>query len=378
MRIPFAKPNLDKIDLSGIKETLNSGILVHGKKTIMFEKKFSNLVKSNFALSTSSCTTSLYMAALSLNLKKRDEVLVSAQTHVATVHAIEAVGAKPVFVDSSEVDGNISLKDLEKKITKKTKAIFIVHYLGRPQPMKEILSFTKKYNLRLVEDCALALGAKYDGQSVGTFGDFGCFSFHPVKLMTTGEGGFITIKNKKDFITLKDIRSFGVRKNFYERKIPGYYDVENFGLNFRMGEINSSLGITQLNKLPYMLKKRETNYKLLKKKIIGNKNFRILKTESSKKFKSSYYCMNIILNNNLLKKRNQIIKKLNNSGVGTSIYYPLPVPHFSYYKKKYNVSIKNYSTALLLSNASISLPVGPHISKKGIEFIARIVNNLIT
>ena len=222
MRIPFAKPNLDKIDLSGIKETLNSGILVHGKKTIMFEKKFSNLVKSNFALSTSSCTTSLYMAALSLNLKKRDEVLVSAQTHVATVHAIEAVGAKPVFIDSSEVDGNISLKDLEKKITKKTKAIFIVHYLGRPQPMKEILSFTKKYNLRLVEDCALALGAKYDGQSVGTFGDFGCFSFHPVKLMTTGEGGFITIKNKKDFITLKDIRSFGVRKNFYERKIPGY------------------------------------------------------------------------------------------------------------------------------------------------------------
>ena len=138
MRIPFAKPNLDKIDLNGIKETLDSGILVHGKKTILFEKKFSNLVKSNFALSTSSCTTALYMAALSLNLKKKDEVLVSAQTHVATVHAIEAVGAKPVFIDSSEVDGNISLKDLKKKITKKTKAIIFVHYLGRPQPMKEI------------------------------------------------------------------------------------------------------------------------------------------------------------------------------------------------------------------------------------------------
>ena len=197
MKIPFAKPNIGISDLNEIKDTLKSGILVHGKKTLYFEKVFSNLIKANFSISTSSCTSALNIASMCLSLKKNDEVMISAQTHVATAHAIEAVGARPIFIDSCEETGNINIDDLEKKITKKTKAISIVHFLGAPQPMTEIMKFKNKYNLKLIEDCALALGAKYKGLSVGTFGDFGCFSFHPVKIMTTGEGGFLTIKKKK-------------------------------------------------------------------------------------------------------------------------------------------------------------------------------------
>jgi len=378
LKIPFAKPNIGISDLNEIKDTLKSGILVHGKKTLYFEKVFSNLIKANFSISTSSCTSALNIASMCLSLKKNDEVMISAQTHVATAHAIEAVGARPIFIDSCEETGNINIDDLEKKITKKTKAISIVHFLGAPQPMTEIMKFKNKYNLKLIEDCALALGAKYKGLSVGTFGDFGCFSFHPVKIMTTGEGGFLTIKKKKDYITSKDLRSFGVRKNFYERKTPGLYDVEQFGLNFRMGEINSSLGISQLKKLPKMLKKREFNFLSLKQRLVKNQNFRILNTESNKISQSSYYCMNIVLKQKLKKYRNSIIKKINDLGVGTSIYYPLPVPHFSYYKKKYKLKTSTYKTALLLSNSTISLPVGPHINKDGIDFIAKTINKVLS
>ena len=377
MKIPFAKPNLGLSELNEIKDTLKSGVLVHGKKSLSFEKMFFNLVNPNYGLSTSSCTSALHMAAICINLKNNHEVMISAQTHVATAHAIEAVGARPVFIDSNEENGNINLDDLEKKITKKTRALVIVHFLGAPQPMDEIMKFVRKHNLKLIEDCALSLGAKYKGKSVGTFGDYGCFSFHPVKMITTGEGGFLTIKNKKDYIRSKDLRSFGVRKNFYERSTPGLYDVPEFGLNFRMGELNSSLGIVQLGKFSVMLKKRQSNYKRLKKHLLKNKNFRILNTESNKISQSSYYCMNIILNKSLVKHRNRIIKKINDRGVGTSIYYPLPVPHFLYYKKKYNISSSSYKVSLLLSNSTISLPVGPHISKDEVDFIAKTINKIL-
>ena len=185
--IPFGKPLINKSEIELIKKIINSNILVHGPKSIEFEKKFRNFTKSKYAISVSNCTTGMNLIYFSLGIGKGDEVIVPAQTHIATAHAVEYTGAKAVFADCDIKTGNISLDQIKKKINNRTKAICIVHFLGIPVDIKPIKNFAKKNNLFLIEDCALALGSNYYGKHVGTLGDAGVFSFYPVKHITTGE-----------------------------------------------------------------------------------------------------------------------------------------------------------------------------------------------
>ena len=214
-----------------------------------FERDFASFTKAPYALSVSSCTAAMHLFYLAIGLKKGDEVIVSSQTHVATAHAIELMGAKAIFVDSEKKTGNINISKIKNKINKKTKAISVVHYLGIPVFMDKVIKLAKKFNLFVLEDCALALGTKYKNKHVGLHGDAGAFSFYPAKHMTTAEGGMIILKNKKLYEKIKMIRGIGVNKAFNQRKYPGIYDVPLLGLNYRLSEISSAIGIEQLKKL---------------------------------------------------------------------------------------------------------------------------------
>ena len=223
MKISFGRPLIDRNEIKLVSEVLKSPILTHGKKSIVFEKEFSKFTKAKNCTTTSSCTSALHLSYLAMGLKKGDEVILPAQTHVATAHTIEIMGAKPVFIDA-DLNGNINIDLIQSKINKNTKCITVVHFLGFPVDMIKILRIAKKYKLRVVEDCALALGAKIGSRHVGNFGDFGCFSFYPAKHITTGDGGMIIVKNKKNYELVKKLKGFGVDKTFNERKIPGEYD----------------------------------------------------------------------------------------------------------------------------------------------------------
>ena len=196
MKIEFGKPFIDQKERNLVNKILKQPILVHGRYTEDFERNFCSFTKSKYAVSVSSCTAGLHMGYLALGIREGDEVIVTSQSHVATAHAIEYVGAKPIFVDCDLKFGNIDINLIESKITKKTKAISIVHFLGMPVDMIHLKKITKKYNLFLIEDCALAVGAKIGKKHVGTFGDIGSFSFYPVKHITTIEGGMITTQKK--------------------------------------------------------------------------------------------------------------------------------------------------------------------------------------
>ena len=374
MKYPFGKPIFDNnLYMNSIKKILDSGKLVHGSNLEEFENSFKKFTKAQDAISVSSCTTGMQLFYNVLQISNGDEVIVSSQTHVATAHAIESCGAKPVFIDSEKDTGNIKIDDIEKRINKKTKAITIVHYLGNPVNMEKIKKLAKKYNLYILEDCALALGAKIKKKHVGLFGDAGFFSFYPVKHMTTGEGGMIIIKNKKFSKIIRKMRAFGYNKNLNQRKIPGQYDVDTFGFNFRMGEINASIGINQLKNQKQFNYTRKKNYNFLLKNLNNFKSFNILKHLEDNKYQSAYYCFSLILNDKIKNKRKQLIKNLNKMGLGTSIYYPKPVPLLKYYKKKYGFKDENFKNSKVISENSICLPIGPHLSIKDLKEIIKIL-----
>lgn len=378
--IKFARPIVNRKVIPKIKEIINKGVFVHGALTDEFERKLSfyfGLNKKKL-LSTSSCTASLHLYYLSIGLTKNDEVIMSAQTHVATAHAVEACGAKPVFVDCELKTGNIDIEKIEKKITKKTKCICVTHFLGRPTDMIKINKIARKNNLKVVEDTALSIGSKIGRKFAGTFGDAGTFSFHPVKIITTGEGGAIILKKKKDFLLIKSMKSFGYDvASPNKRKIPGSYNVNSFGLNYRMSEIEAAIGIYELQEIQKKIKIRKNNYNHFLKKIKNLKNFKILEIGSDKTFVSSYYCLTLILKNKKKSYRDKIILKMKKLGVQVSIYYPHPVPMLNYYKKKYKYSKNSFLNSSRIAYNSISFPIAPHIKLKDIDYMVKQIKNII-
>lgn len=377
MKIPFGLPIIGKEEKKIVNKVLSQPVLAHGNETKKFENEFKKFTKARFALTVSSCTAGMHLFYLANNIKKGDEVILPAQTHVATAHAVEAVGAKPVFVDSDKNTGNIDIKKIEKAITKKTKVITVVHFIGIPTNMIEVCKIAKKYKLLVLEDCALSLGAKIKKKHTGLYGDAGVFSFYPVKHITTGEGGMIISKNDKLKKKLIKLKSLGINKNFLDRKTPGLYDCNSFGLNLRMSEINSAIGKIQIKKIAPILKSRKRNFNYLCSKLKNLRSIKVLFNRNTN-FESSNYCLIIIFKlKKLVVSRQKIIKKLNNSGIGTSIYYPHPVPIMSYYKKKYNYSKKLFLNASEISNNSISLPVGSHLNLRKIDYIFSSLNKII-
>ncbi len=372
--IPFGKPIIGKAEIDSVNKLLRQPILVHGQKTLSFEKKFSDYVGCKYAVAVSSCTAGMHLSYLALGIKKGDEVIVTSQTHVATAHCIEFVGAKPVFVDCDLETGNISVESIESKITKNTRAVSLVHFIGIPADILKIKSLAKKYKLYLIEDCALALGSKVNGVHVGLFGDVGSFSFYPVKHMTTIEGGMVITNNKRIDNFIRRARSFGYNKNRMKHNL--LYDVDLLGYNYRMNEVEAAIGLAQLDRMDYIIKRRMQNFNYYVSKLKDNENIGILMNKKQHSI-SSNYCFTIILKKRLSKLRDQIIDELKKTGIGTSIYYPGPVPLLKYYKKKYGLKFKSFPNAASISKNSISFPTAPHVNKSDIDKIVFNVNKVI-
>ena len=349
--IPFSKPDINKQDLKRVEKSIKSGWLTHGPNSKKFEKIFCDFTKSKFSTTVSNCTSGLHLACIAIGLKKGDEVIVPAQTHTATAHAAELTGAKVVFADVDLISGNILVSEIVKKINKRTKCIIIVHMTGYPCEMNKILSICRKNNIELIEDCAHAIGTKFNNKHVGTFGSCGVFSFYPTKQITTGEGG-ILITNKKNVIKkVRILKALGVNTPPELRKKQGIYDVTNLGLNYRLTDFQAALAIGQILRYKNNNKKRQLNAK----KFISF--FSKLSKVKVQKFdvNHSYFIFQIFLNSERL--RNKILKVFKNKKIGCSIHYATPVPLMSYYKNKYNYKKGDFPNAEKYGKTSISLPV---------------------
>jgi dTDP-4-amino-4,6-dideoxygalactose transaminase len=376
-QIPFGRPIIGKDERDAVMKVMEGSILVHGPQAIRFEEDFAAFTRAPHAVSVSSCTAGMHLVYFALGIGAGDEVVVPAMTHVATAHAVELTGARAVFVDVEGGTGNIDITAIEAAITPRTRAIAVVHYLGVPVDMPKVVEIAKKHGLFLLEDCALAPGAWIDGIHAGLHGDAGVFSFYPVKHLTTAEGGMIILRDAELAARLKLVKAFGVDRTHGERKVPGVYDTVALGFNYRMSEIHAAIGVEQLKKLPRFLEQRRENFVALEQGLEDLSGIRVLPQPSGGRLQSCHYCLGALLDENLVDRRPDIMAALGERGIGTSVYYPQPVPRMTYYREKYGHDAGPWRNSARISDGMIALPVGPHLDIGHMKIIADAFRDVI-
>lgn len=377
-KIPFGRPMIGPEERAAVLRVLDSPQLVHGPMAKEFEATFAaSLGGGAHATSVSSCTAGLHLAYMHLGIGTGDEVIVPAQTHVATAHAVEVMGAKPVFVDCDAREGNIDIAAIENAITPRTRAISVVHYTGLPVRMDEVMAIARKRNLFVVEDCALAVGSTLDGVACGLHGDVGAFSFYPVKHMTTAEGGMVVSRHRDVIDSISNIKAFGYDRTMAERKIPGVYDIARLGINYRMNEIAAAIGVEQLRKVADFARRRAANAKALRGALAEVAEIRLLADGDARRVHSNY-CLVAVLDDRLGSSRAAVITELKSRGVGVSVYYPVPLPLAKYYREKYGARAAQFPNAVRISDQSIALPLGPHLTPDDMGVLAAELKSAIT
>jgi len=368
-QIPFGRPMLDAEEADAVNRILSGSQLVHGPATAEFEKKFAERTGAKHAIALSSCTAGLHLSLFVRDIGPGDEIIVPAMTHVATAHAVEFCRAKPVFVDVEADTGNLDPGLVAASLTDQTRAIMVVHFLGLPCAMDRIMEIADGAQAFVVEDCAIAIDATFNRRKVGNFGMTGCFSFYPVKHMTTIEGGMVTTNDDAIARMVASRKAFGYDRTIAERARPGIYDVTALGYNYRMNEVEAAVGLVQLGKLDSFQAARAANHRKLSVELADIAEVTVFPPTKGPAV-SSHYCLNAILPRDGRINRDVVAAELRAAGVGTSVHYPSAVPLFSYYREKYGYQSGQFPNAEWIAAQSISLPVGPHLSEADPKRIA--------
>ena len=373
--IPFFVPWTIEEDKKAVLEALSSRWLTGGPKVKEFERVFTKYIGVKHAVAVNSCTAALHLAMRALEIGPGDEVIVPVLTFAATANAVLYVGAKPVFADIDEKTFNISPKDIQNKITEKTKAIIVVHYGGQPCDMKEIMQIARRHNLHVVEDCAHSLGAEYMSQKTGNIGTIGCFSFYPTKVITTIEGGMITTNDEKIAKQSTILREHGMTKTAIERekKATWYYDVVDLGYNYRLNEVQAALGISQLKRVEKINKRRieAAHYYTRKLKEIDG----ITLPYEDKNRTHMYHLYVIKVTERYGTDRDELFKRLSAKGIGLSVHYT-PLHLLTFYRKKLGYKKGDFPIAEKISKEILSLPLFPTISEAQIDYVAKEISKI--
>ncbi|OLS21884.1 MAG: UDP-4-amino-4-deoxy-L-arabinose--oxoglutarate aminotransferase [Candidatus Heimdallarchaeota archaeon LC_3] len=366
--LPYGLHSLGNEEKNAVVKVLESNWITGGQEVSLFEKEFAKFTNSKYAIACSNGTAALHLCTLTLGIKPGDEVIVPSFSFSATANCVEFQGAKPVFVDISENRLQLDPQAVEKAITKKTKAIITVDYAGLPSPIDELKEITENHNLYLIEDAAHSVGASYKGNYVGNLANLTTFSFHPVKQMTTGEGGMVTTDDEEFAKKINSLRNHGINKDAQERfgnKGSYYYEMKDLGYNYRITDIQCALGRVQLKKLPKFLEKR--NY-------LANYYFKVLESLSIDLppiDAATYHAWHLfVIRIKDLEKnsRDHLFNYLRENNIGVNVHY-IPIHHHPYYKKKYNFSNDTLPITEDIYKRLITLPLFPKMETFQIDLI---------
>jgi dTDP-4-amino-4,6-dideoxygalactose transaminase len=374
-RYPLSDIDLGKEEEKEVLKVLRSRWLSTGPMTERFEKAFSEYLGGGYAIGVSNGTAALHLALASLYIKEGDEVILPSLTFIATANAVLYAGAKPVFADIvSTEDLTVSPEEIEKRMTKKTKAIMVMHYGGYPCDMKSIMGVAQRHSLYVIEDAAHAPGAEYRGKRCGFIGDMGCFSFFSNKNLVTGEGGMVTTQNRAWAERIQRMRSHGMGALSWD-KYRGHlssYDIGELGYNYRTTEIQSALGWVQLKNLDRNNRKRK---KLVEVYLKGLQEVEGISIPFSKfKGNPSYHLFPILLAPSI--DRNKVMERLKGFGIQTSIHYP-PVHLFSLYQKRFGFKMGMLPKTEEVSRRELTLPLHPRMKVEDVRWIAKKVKEAI-
>jgi perosamine synthetase len=357
--IPIAKPIIEDEEVEEVVKVLRSGFIAQGPKVAEFEEDFAEYIGVKHAVASSSGTTALHLALLAAGVGPGDEVITTPFTFAATGNSILYVGAKPVFVDIDHETYNLDPEKIEKEVTDKTKAIMPVHLYGQPADMDPIKEKADDHKLIIIEDAAQAHGAIYNGKKTGSLGDMGCFSFYPTKNMTTSEGGIITTNSEEMAEKARVLRAHGESER-YTHVVLGY--------NFRMTDIAAAIGIVQLKKLEKFNEKRIKNAKYLTEQIDKINGIKPPYVPANVKHVFHQYTIRVEKS-----KRDELMKFLNSSGIGTGIHYPKPIYQQKLYQELgFSASCPEAEKA---AAEVLSLPVHPSLDVDDLEKIVSALKN---
>jgi perosamine synthetase len=356
--IPISKPVIGEAEKQAVLEVLESGMLVQGPRTARLEEKFAAASGTTFAVATANGTTALHTALLAHGIGPGDEVITTPFTFQASVNSIIYTGARPIFVDIDEATFNIDPELIAPAITPRTKAIMPVHLYGYPCDMDAILATAQRYGLAVIEDAAQAVGAAYRGRRVGSFGT-GCFSLYATKNVMSGEGGMITTDDDVFAQRCRMIRSHGMQRRYYH---------EILGFNFRMSDLHAAIGLAQIDRLDEFTAKRRSNAAYFNERITS-----VITPSVKPGYDHVWHQYTIRVDRG--RDRDAAVKQLNDRGVGTGIFYPVPANRQAYLVEM-GLSGEPLPVAERLAREVISLPVHPQLTQADLEQIVAEVNKL--
>jgi perosamine synthetase len=373
MYIPYGRQWIDEEDIQAVVETLRSDYITTGPKVEEFEKKIADYAGAKYAVAVSNGTAALHVACLAAGFHEGDEVITTPITFVASANCILYCGATPVFADINPATYNIDPEDIRKKITKRTKGILAVHFTGQPCEMDEINEIAREHNLVVIEDAAHALGADYKGKRIGGISDMTTFSFHPVKHITTGEGGMITTNRKELYQRLILYRSHGITREpslLTSKGGPWYYEQQELGYNYRITDIQCALGISQLKKLDAFIARRREIAEGYNKAF--QESDKIVVPNQMKGCSSSWHLYVIQVR---AADRKRIVRALHEKNIGVNVHY-IPVYSQPYYRSHgyKNVICPNAKKAY---ESFISLPIYAKLSEEEQDYVIRQVKALL-
>lgn len=375
--IPITRPYFDDDEMKLLKECLTSGWVTQGPMTERFEGLFCEEHPCKYAVSVSSCTAALHIALMALGIHAGDEVIVPAFTWITSASCVEYVGADVRFADVEKETMNIDPDKIEDAITSKTKAIIAVHLFGCPAKMDEIMKIAERHNLYVVEDCACAIGTTYKGRKVGTIGDIGCFSFHPRKAITTGEGGMCSTNNKELYHKMLQFKNHGanpVRKGEDAGK-PYYMGVyDELGYNLRLSDIQAAVGVAQFGKLHMLLEDRKRCADYYAEKLRGYPQ--LLLPVVPQKFGHTYQSFVVLIKSGNRDVRNRIMDEMQRQEI-QSRPGTIAITRTEYNMKRYGLSNGTYPIAEFCEDASLTLPIYPFMKQEEQDRVIKLIGEML-
>ena len=375
--IPYGQQWLEDDDIEAVVETLKSDYLTTGPKIREFEDKLCEVTGAKYAVAIANGTAALHAACFAADIGPGDEVITSPITFAASANCVLYMGAKPVFADIDPVTYNIDPEDIRRKINNRTKAIIPVHFTGQPCNMDEIMQIARKHNLIVIEDGAHALGAEYKGQRIGSIGDMTTLSFHPVKHITTGEGGAITTNSRELYDRLAMFRTHGITRDtgkMTKDEGPWYYEQQLLGYNYRITDIQAALGVSQLNKLDRFLRLRREYVEIYNKAFEGMEAINI--PQQLEGTVSAWHLYIIQLQLDKLKAgRREVFDELRSRNIGVNVHY-VPVYYHPYYTE---LGFRKglCPNAEKLYDAMITLPLYPKMDKDDVDYVISSVREVV-
>lgn len=374
--IPIAKPYLTADEAKAAYDTILTGWITQGPRVAEFEEKFAAYTGARYAVAVSNCTTALHLSMIVAGIGPGDEVICPSMSYIATANCIKYVNATPVFAEVDPVTYNLDVRDVEARITPRTKAILLVHQIGLPGDIDAFAALAKKYQLTLIEDAACAAGSSYQGKKIGSHSELVCFSFHPRKVISTGDGGMITT-NREDFHQrLKLLRQHGMSVNDrvrHESKKVIFEDHIEIGYNYRLTDIQAAVGIKQLEKLDWIVAERR---KIAMQYLAAFKDITCIRLPHEKEgYFSNFQSFSIFIKPEAPLSRNELMEKMLDKGIATRRGIMTSHRETAYKSEKNNVYLPTSEDA---SDRSIILPLFVPMPQAEIDLIISTFRDLLT